>query len=148
MTEIIKYIANDGTEFDDKYDCKKYEWKQALKNPEFKLLNDDYEILDPCDSKSYSNAAFIFIPNPSAVKSLWFAWNSDIVGEYCPDFIDNAWRRYDEFECECGLWAYDWDSEEWYHVGKRLTKMTEIANKCMEKINAPITKEETKNGKD
>ena len=39
MKEIIRYIAEDGKEFDDEYECKKYEielgynlYKDTLKN--------------------------------------------------------------------------------------------------------------------
>ena len=30
MTEIIKYVADDGEEFDDEYDCRVYEWGCAI----------------------------------------------------------------------------------------------------------------------
>ena len=31
MTEVTKYIADDGTEFDDEYDCLEYEFEQNVK---------------------------------------------------------------------------------------------------------------------
>lgn len=135
MKEITKYIADDGTEFEYEDECQEYEWKLNLGDPEFVLMNGHYSVLDPLETKSYEDAEFIFIPNLKSVEKLWHAWDCDLVGTYRPEFLDCAWVASGDYDCECGLWAYDWDRENWYHVGKRLAELQNMADECMRRVN-------------
>lgn len=48
MEEITIYRADDSTDFEDEYECMEYEWKANIgDNPEFKLLNGNYQELCP-----------------------------------------------------------------------------------------------------
>ena len=35
----------------------------------------------------------------------------------------------------CGLYAYDHDREEWYHVGEKIAELQDMADQAMEVIN-------------
>lgn len=134
MTEIIKYVADDGTEFEDEWDCRLYEWQQDLGDPKFFLLNDKRKLLDPKDSKSYEDAYFLFIPDNSALRQLRNIWNDDFIDALCPNFL------YED-DAPCGLWAYDEDinrNDGWYHMGKFIEEKTKLANECLAIINGGV----------
>lgn len=70
------YIADDGTQFDDKYDCKDYEFLSTLKDvekiiivdAEGTILNDNP--LDILKDETYHACAKVIITSPAAVESL------------------------------------------------------------------------------
>lgn len=139
MEEITIYRAEDGTDFDDEYECMEYEWKTNIgDNPEFRLLDGDYQELCPQIPMAYEKAEFVFIPNLRAAKKCYDAWDGDITGQTRPDFLDKAWRWDGNFECELGLWKWDWDREEWFHVGSRIRELQQYADKAMEVINGGV----------
>ena len=139
MEEIIVYRANDGTDFDDEYECMEYEWKTNIgDNPEFRLLNGNYQELCPHLPKAYEDAEFIFIPNLRAAKKCYYAWDDDITEQTRPVFLDRAWRVNGVFECELGLWKWDWDNEDWFHIGSRIAELQQFADKAMEVINGGV----------
>ena len=139
MEEIIIYRADDGTDFEDEYECLEYEWKVNIgDNPEFKLLNSNYQELCPMTPKAYEDAEFIFIPNLESVKKCYYAWNEDITGQTMPTFLHRSWRWDGAFECELGLWKWDWDKEDWFHVGSRIAELQQYADKAMEVINGGV----------
>lgn len=135
MTEVVKYVADDGTEFDDECDCREYEWQQSVEGAEYTLLNGNFTVLDNGNNHSYDDAEYIFIPNLRAVKQLYNAWDGDFVSTYRPEFLDRAWNYTGDFNCETGLWAYDWDREDWFHLGSKIAELQKQANEVMARIN-------------
>jgi hypothetical protein len=132
MEEIIIYRADDGTDFDDEYDCRYYEWSSNIKdnaNLPLKLLNGNCQTLSLHETDSYNDAYFIFIGSEEAADFLADIWNTDMVDVYVPRFL----RRYGGRKT--GLWAYDESTEEWYHLGDRLAELQEMADKCMQAVN-------------
>lgn len=129
MTEIIKYVADDGEEFEDEYDCRVYEWGCAIQDAKFVLLNGDFQKLVIDEPRSYDLAEYIFIPSEKDARKLYDAWDSDLTEVYRPDFL----AYYDT--PDLGLWAYDWDTEKWYHMGNHIREEEKRADKCMEVIN-------------
>lgn len=132
MMEITKYVADDGTEFDDEYDCREYEWQQKFDSiTQFVLLDHKHYRLDPIKSSSYEDAWFIFIPNEIAYQQLQRAWDDDLVEAHCPKFLyDNAPKF--------GLWAYDEGinrDEGWYHVGDYIQRFQTMTSRVMAVIN-------------
>ena len=73
----VIYIADDGKEFDNEYDCESYEWK--LNHTHLNEIcfydKDGNKLNDAYSENTYNNAERIIVPNENAVKeSLWKIW--------------------------------------------------------------------------
>lgn len=132
MREVTYWEADDGTEFDDEWDCRHYEWMQTVGEPTFFLLDDKLNLLDAKNVRNYEDAWYIYIPTLDAVKQLKQIWDGEFIDALSPWFI---WK--DETDIELGLWVYDEDIHEsgWYHLGKYIEEKTALANECLLKIN-------------
>ena len=132
MIEIIKYVADDGTEFDDEYDCREYEWQQSFdRTIQFVLLDGRRRRLDPIETSSYEDVWFIFIPNETAYHQLRRAWDGNWIDACSPNFL---WDNIPKF----GLWAYDEGinrDDGWYHVGDYIQSFQTMADEVMAVIN-------------
>lgn len=68
----IVYIANDGTQFDNQYECENYEWE--LRHPYLNHITifDKYgnELTDIFSEKTYSSCDTIIILNEKILKDL------------------------------------------------------------------------------
>lgn len=131
MTEIVIYRADDGTDFEDEWDCKHYEWQQSCESAEYTLLDCHFQILSTEDANSYEDACFIFVPTQDSALALSDNWDTDMIGADCPAFL--PWRR--DQTIELGLWAWDEDLEKWYHLGKRVDELNQLATRAMDAIN-------------
>lgn len=131
MTEITIYRADDGTDFEDEWDCKHYEWQQSCKNAEYTLLSHHFQILPNEDTSSYENACFIFVPTNASAFALSNNWDIDMINAECPFFL--PWQG--DQTIELGLWAWDEDLEKWYHLGKKVDELTQLATRAMDAIN-------------
>ena len=131
MTEITIYRADDGTDFEDEWDCQQYEWRQSCENAEYTLLDNRFRILPTDETSSYEDAFFIFIPTQQSAFELFANWDTDMIRVDCPSFLP---CRADH-EVEIGLWAWDEDDEKWYHLGKKIDELTQVANRAMNAIN-------------
>ena len=131
MREVTYYEADDGTQFEDEYECLEYEWQLDVesKGHMYALLNHKCVLLDNNKTNSYDDCFFIFLKNNNSAKALCSIWNEDMIGSYCPDFI----RDYTNVTP--GLWAYDEDDDNWYHVGERIANLQNMADECMEAVN-------------
>ena len=132
MREVLIFIADDGTEFEDEWECREYEWQTKVGDEFlFSLLDSKHKVLNPIDPASYENAWFIFIPDLKAFNQLHDAWDGDWVDTCCPRFLH-------DYEKVCGLWAYDEhiDSRDgWYHVGNYIQQLQDKATEIMAVIN-------------
>ena len=128
MTEVTKYIADDGTEFDDEYDCLEYEFEQNVKDGEWTLLDNKLKVLHNDQRRSYEDCWYIFLPTRKSAEALMNAWDEDMIGCYTPRFL----REYD---FNPGLWAWDEGEDDWYHVGDRISKYQALADQVMAEIN-------------
>ena len=131
MQEIIIYRADDGTDFEDEWDCKHYEWQQSCETADYTLLSHNFQILPAYDTYSYEDACFIFVPTQASAFALSNNWDSEMVSANCPSFL--PWRG--DLTIELGLWAWDEDLEDWYHLGKKVDELTQLATKAMDAIN-------------
>ena len=99
----IVYIADDGKEFDDKYDCEDYEWK--LNHPginDVRLYDEDNnELHNILSQDTYENVMRIVVPSQMAVSAL------NELGRYA------GFCCYDDIP-EPGEWA--WYDREWKFV--------------------------------
>lgn len=68
----VVYIADDGKEFDDEFDCKDYEW--GLNHPHLKDIHiydeNNKEMENIFLDDTYNRAAKIIVQNNNAVKDL------------------------------------------------------------------------------
>ena len=131
MQEIIIYRADDGTDFEDEWDCKHYEWQQDCKHAEYTLLGDHFQILPTDKIDSYNYACFIFVPTQASAFALNAHWDIDIIDADCPGFL--PWRG--DLTIELGLWVWDEDLEKWYHLGKKVDELNQLATKALDAIN-------------
>lgn len=96
----IEYIANDGTRFDDEFECSDYEWK--LKHPylkDIKLYDKDNNVMEDIFSEwAYGRTQRIVVDNEEAVKSLQEL--SSYTGFCCYESVSSS-----------GSWIYDVKSE-------------------------------------
>ena len=128
MTEVTKYIADDGTEFDDEYDCLEYEFEQNVKDGEWTLLDNRFRILDNAERRSYEDCWYIYLPTSKVAEALMNAWDEDMIGNYTPRFLR-------EHDFDSGLWAWDENEDDWYHMGYRINKYQALADRVMAEIN-------------
>lgn len=128
MRELHLYIAEDGTEFEDEQECLAYEAAQSAKKLKGKvvLLDRQFKSIPLDNLAEWENTFFIFTKDVSALHELRAVWDWDLTGLYPPDFL---------FEDTAGLFAYDEDNDNWYHVGPRLQTLQTIADKAMKSIN-------------
>ena len=94
----ILYIADDGKEFDDEFECTDYEWKlnhSHLKDIGF-YDKDNNELTDIFTEETYSITERVVVSNETALKELQeFA---DYTGFCCYEDI-----------IECGEWTFNYD---------------------------------------
>lgn len=68
----VVYIADDGKEFDDQYDCEHYEWK--LNHPSLNNIHlydkDNNELEDLFSEDVYGIVVKIIVPDENAAKDL------------------------------------------------------------------------------
>ena len=90
------YIADDGKEFDDKFECEDYEW--LLNNPylkDIKMYDEDGVVLkDIFDEETYDYAMKIVVPTDEAAVAL-----RDL-GER------NGWCAYADIKAS-GTWVWE-----------------------------------------
>lgn len=68
MREEIRWIAEDGTVFDDECECREYEWKESTASATFTLLSDRFRILPVDETKSYEDCWYIYLPTEKSVR--------------------------------------------------------------------------------
>lgn len=130
MRELHVYIAEDGTEFDDKEECLRHEHEVGCRAQKLKgrvvLLDVNYCPLSLSDLTQWEDAWFIYAKDIQALRDLSDIWDLDLVGMNPPRFL---------FADKPGLFTYDETINEWYHMGTRLQEIQSIADKAMKTIN-------------
>ena len=68
----VVYVADDGTCFDDEFECENYEWKISHPNLKDVRFFDEngIELEDPFSEETYNNSSVIMVLNDEAVKDL------------------------------------------------------------------------------
>ena len=131
MEEIIIYRADDGTDFEDEYECRCYEWKCSVngeQSPQVVLMDVNHKRLPLDCPESYNDVYYIFIGDEKSANFLYDIWDCDMVDVYRPDFL----RGY---KVKTGLYAYDEEIERWYHLGDKLEEVQREADRCMRTVN-------------
>lgn len=117
MREITKYVANDGTEFEDETKCMIYENNLSLiphKN-DFALF-DENKYPSSLEDIEAEDVYYVVVKNPRGAMVLgdWF--------EKCGDI--NPFLFTDDKDC-IGTWAYT-DSTGWIKLEDAIQKYTSI----------------------
>ena len=128
MTELHLYIAEDGTEFEDEQECLAYEAAQSAKTlkEKFVLLYENFKVISLDNLADWERTFFIFTKDVSALHELREVCDWYLTGMCPPSFL---------FEDKAGLFAYDEDKDDWYHMGTRLQEIQSTADKAMKTVN-------------
>ena len=98
MQEVRYWLANDGTKFDDEYDCIRYERKKKLENykNDFIFYDEQKNIIFPEEANA-DQIFIVVIKTPDAAKYVG-AWFED----------DGCYSPFDGCEIghEVGTWVY------------------------------------------
>lgn len=99
----VVYIADDGKEFDNEFECEHHEWMLKHQNLKYiKIYNEEDELFeDILSDDAYNYSRKVIVPTDLAAKELqdWAVYSG-----YC----------YFEHITESGIWMY----EEKGHDGK------------------------------
>ena len=141
MTKKTIYIANDGTEFENKKECEQYEtrYKALLDNPEVIFFDENLEPLTKHITDNYSwcdlfeKSCYINIPSVECFTQLIDAYD---------EFLDMSFASYDSKDM-LGLWRYNYVSERW----ENLIKIKAETDKIIEQANEIVLKEKKNYGK-
>ena len=145
MTKKTIYIANDGTEFENKEDCEQHEarYRAILDNPEIIFFNQDLEPLTKCNimnddtwCKLFEDSCYINIPSVECFNQL---------AEVFEDFFGIPFASYDVTNNNdmLGLWRYSYVKECW----ENLTKIKAETDKILEQASKIVLKEKENYGK-
>lgn len=118
MKEIYYCLAEDGTKFDDRWDCIAYERRLKLEKhkDDFVFLDYRKEII-PVEKATTEDVMYIIVKNSKCAEAIgeWFK------GEHCQDPFDNF---YEEVE---GTWVYgdilNEGSDEWVKLELEIEKL-------------------------
>ena len=66
----ILYIADDGTQFDDEWDCRDYEFRKELDLDDIEMYDKDGNHLDPMTEEAYDTVMRIVIKTEKAAEDL------------------------------------------------------------------------------
>ena len=97
----VIYIADDGTQFDDEYECKDYEWLQKHSHlKDIQLYDEEGYLLDESILSEYGyNHAWTVV-----VKTLDAAIEMDALAQY------TGFCAYEDIN-RVGVWTWDKDKE-------------------------------------
>lgn len=124
MEKIVKYVAFDGTEFDDEEDCADYEFEVRAKEylEYFALYDHERKPIKFCaDSRVIDRTNYIIVKTEEVVSFL-----DDWMIDYgCYSTIGKSADLAD-IENRVGLWMWNEMKETWEHWETKIAKMREL----------------------
>lgn len=118
MIERVSYIADDGTVFEDEYECLEYERTLILKKCEhdIHMWDNEFQPIPIADSKALDKVYYLTCDTAEAVEAMndWFehmGYSSPFEGN--KSFADMAGRHY-----------YWQDNDEWYEADNLIEKVS------------------------
>lgn len=143
MKKKIIYIANDGTEFENKKECEHYEnrYIALLDNPEVMFFNKGLEPLTKCNIMGdhfwhnlFACSYYINIPSVECFDLLEEVYDEILVDRFTDfDVTDNN---------KIGLWRYNESREYW----ENLIEIKAKTDKIIEQANEIVLKEKKSYG--
>ena len=125
MKEVTYWIAEDGTEFEDKCECEQYERQMILKEHKNDFVfYDFYKKPIPIEQATPDDICYILIKTPEAVKCVCDWFESDDC--YAPFESRN-------FEQAVGLWFFGecegyGNSDGWCKVEDEIERLQSLRN--------------------
>lgn len=124
MEKIVKYVAFDGTEFDDEEDCADYEFEVKAKEYIDCFALYDYErkpIKFSADGSIINRVCYIAVKSEKAVSFLddWMIYYG------CYSTIGKS-ADLANIENRVGLWMWNEIKETWEHWETKIAKMREF----------------------
>lgn len=115
MKEITKFIADDGTEFDNEYECVEYENKQLLKNYQNQILvlNDDRKQIT--DFYNYDGNDFYYLYFKGEGAYLAFKQKFEDAHMSMP-WNNNAYSYVVELEDAINVLWYWGEDDTWHTI--------------------------------
>lgn len=117
------YIANDGKQFEDEYECKYHEFE--LKHPHLQTIEaynkDGEKMTDLMDEDTYNNCEKIILHSEEELSDLQYA--ADYLGFYSYNDIT-----------EIGEWIFDYETEH-FSKNKKSTFVQELSDKYVGELN-------------
>lgn len=124
MKEIIKFVANDGTIFEDEDECYEYELNFRITRLKDRVRLFDEEMTElPLTAESFENCYHIAIYDITAITE---------VVELCEDELGvyHPWHRaVGSCEKEQGLYKYNVSDETWYNLNSVKEEIEKILTK-------------------
>ena len=124
MEKIVKYVAFDGTEFDDEDECVDYELETKAKEytEYFALYDHDRKpIKFSADDRVLDHTTYIIVKDEKAISFL-----DDWMNYYgCLRTIGKSTDRENIVNC-VGLWMWDDKEDVWVHWETEMSKMREL----------------------
>ena len=111
MTEKTIYIAFDGKEFEDEYDCREYELNTKLKDigDDLLLYDKNGKKIEKIDNQlSAESIDYIVVKSEKAYE--YFVEQMDYFGLNYPDYYNSPICSY----------YYDYDENEWINIKDRV----------------------------
>lgn len=120
----IIYIANDGKEFDDEYECANYEFKNELQNLDSIKLYDSAgnELKDPMRESTYNTVHKIIVHSDEEIVEL------HAVAEY------TGFHAYYDIK-DVGTWIF-YTSEDRFIKSTDVTFVKELSDKYVVELNS------------
>lgn len=117
------YIADDGKQFEDEYECEHHEFK--LKHPHLQTIEaynkDGEKMTDLMDEDTYNNCEKIILHSEEELSDLQYA--ADYLGFYSYNDIT-----------EIGEWIFDYETEH-FSKNKKSTFVQELSDKYVGELN-------------
>ena len=111
MTEKTIYIAFDGKEFDNEYDCREYELNTKLKDigDDLLLYDKNGKKIEKIDNQLLAESIdYIVVKSEKAYE--YFVEQMDYFGLNYPDYYNSPICSY----------CYDYDENEWINIEDRI----------------------------
>ena len=111
MTEKTIYIAFDGKEFDNEYDCREYELNTKLKDigDDLLLYDKNGKKIEKIDNQLLAESIdYIVVKSEKAYE--YFVEQMDYFGLNYPDYYNSPICSY----------CYDYDENEWINIEDRV----------------------------
>ena len=111
MTEKTIYIAFEGKEFDNEYDCREYELNTKLKDigDDLLLYDKNGKKIEKIDNQLLAESIdYIIVKSEKAYE--YFVEQMDYLGLNYPDYYNSPICSY----------CYDYDENEWINIEDRV----------------------------
>lgn len=127
MTKIIKFIADDGTEFEDGVECKKYEWSlkygELLKN--CRAYDRDFDPIPLTQNTPFEDLYYLYVDSAESAKA---------IERICAEQYASYYSPFKEilFPTGAAYLYYDNIFDTWVNIEEAVEKLKKIKQRFNE----------------